>query len=440
MLLQFEVENFQSFKERQIFSLVASKYYRDHEDLLIQNHVPSLSGQSFLPAAVLFGPNASGKSNFIKAVSQLKLLVLRSATVTPDSLLPYTPFMLDSETRKDPTVFSVSFVVNNVRYDYEVAYNANEVLFEELLAYPNGRKQTLFVRRATTDNDIDKPIEVNPSLKVNKMTIGALRRNVLLLSLGAQLNNAKLLEIYSWFRDKLQLADTGYYNMQTLLDYSTDVLLGKHGEDSMLSLLDMLHKADFGISSARAEQLPVPPEAIESFRTLLNDDVYHTMLKEDSFYSNVLFRHSNGKESIELDIDTDSAGTKQFFTLLGPLLDVLEKGMILFIDEFDSSLHPLLSEELVSLFQSPKTNPNAAQLVITSHNMQLLDNSIFRRDQIWFTEKDARGASRLYPLSDYRPRKDESLLMGYIKGRYGALPLFPDDFYVTEEILFDRNE
>ena len=432
MLLHFEVENFLSFKQRQVFSLVASNYYNDHESALICADVPSLRGLSYLPVAAMFGPNASGKSNFFKAIEQLKVLVLNSAVVAPNLPLPYSPFMLDEHTKNEPTQFAISFTISGIRYDYEIAYDAGEIVFEELLTFPKGRKQTVFTRRAQNLDDgmrLHPQVEVNQNLKVNPFMISTLRENVLFLSLGAQLNNSKLLEVYTWFKDEIQLATTSGLNMDAFFNYSTEVLSGKLGELKRLSFIDKLQKADFGIDSVRVEYRPMPQEALEALKVVVSDEMYSQVFRDEKSYANVFLKHGNDKNSVELNINEDSAGIKQFFSLLGPLLDVLDKGLVLIVDEFDASLHPMLAEFLVKLFMSSDTNPNSAQLIVATHNMCLLSNTTLRRDQIWFTEKGSDGASHLYPLSDYRPRKDESLLTGYFKGRYGALPLFPEHFF-----------
>ena len=143
----------------------------------------------------------------------------------------------------------------------------------------------------------------------------------------------------------------------------------------------------------------------------------------------LLFMHpsSDNGEDVALDFDEESAGTRKLFALAGPWLDVLDKGFVLFVDELDTSLHPLLVRFLLSLMHNPKMNPSKAQLVFATHDTTVLDQTLLRRDQVWFIEKDKENASRLYPLSDYKPRKGEALQKGYLYGRYGAFP-FPGEF------------
>jgi len=430
MLLSFDVENYRSFKERQSFSLVANKYYNDYRGALIVDQLPGLKGYEYLPAAALFGPNASGKSNLFRAINQLKTLVMESAVLAPGTPLVYTPYQLDSSTRVEPTRFSITFTSDGIRYEYEIAYIASEVLFEELLSYPKGRKQVLFTRQTDSLSKSGIDVYTNPSLRMSRLAIDALRPNVLFLSLGAQLNNKVLLDLYAWFRDQLQVITAYSPDVNMLMDYSTSVLMGSYGEHKQSQIIDILGKADFGISKARVDTEQMPKELLSFIKATMNNELAQNILPEALSRNVVYLQHGSDEDAFELSIDDDSSGTRQFFSLLGPLIDVLDKGMVLIIDEFDTSLHPALSEVIVRLFQSRVTNPNGAQLVTATHNIHLLNNSTFRRDQVWFVEKDAGGASHLYSLDEYHPRKDESILTGYLKGRYGALPLFSDNFLV----------
>ena len=148
--------------------------------------------------------------------------------------------------------------------------------------------------------------------------------------------------------------------------------------------------------------------------------------EEDQDINELFFHHVTKQGKATFRLDDESMGTRNLLFLIGPILDILDKGLTLCIDELDSSLHPLLVRRLVELFHNPSLNVKGAQLIFSTHDTSLLDSEIFRRDQIWFVEKDSEQASKLYPLSDFSPRKNEALERGYLMGRYGGLPFFSE--------------
>jgi hypothetical protein len=185
--------------------------------------------------------------------------------------------------------------------------------------------------------------------------------------------------------------------------------------------------ADLGIAGLETEKQELSPE-VEDLAS-----AYHALtirLPE----TKLRLLHRFGDKTVPLPLDRESGGTIAYLSLLGPVVDALRKGIPLLVDELDASLHPLLAIELIRLFNSPSSNPNGAQLIFNTHDTNLLSSGVLRRDQIWFTEKGPDASSHLFPLSDFKPRRQENLENGYLQGRYGAIPFInPDDFVLRFE-------
>jgi AAA15 family ATPase/GTPase len=194
-------------------------------------------------------------------------------------------------------------------------------------------------------------------------------------------------------------------------------------------ILNLLRSADIGVADAQVKETEI---SIEELRQNVPPSVLARLEKDGLTKSQKLVEISlthkaDGIDPVALDFEEEeSAGTRRFFSLVGPWTDILDNGYTVFVDEIETSLHPILVKELLKLLLCSKNNPKGAQVVFTTHNPVLLDGALMRRDQIWFTEKSPAGATHLYPLTDYQPRKDEALAKGYLAGRYGAIPFMPE--------------
>jgi energy-coupling factor transporter ATP-binding protein EcfA2 len=419
VLIQFGVENFGSIDGEQTLSLVASNYYHDNENNVIDPGLPGLSGVRLLRGAALYGPNGSGKSTVIRAMGVLQMLVVGARG--PEVALPYDPFCLEPARRNEPTKFFVSFVQDHVRYEYELQYLPARVLFESLSAYPHGRERLWFSRRWDADANRYEWNRPAGNLKASSQLTKMVRDNALMLSVGAQLNNPQLAEVHRWFAGSLKVLSLSAESNPPLDPrFSAELLKSK----SPLSprLIDLVRHADLGVVDVSVEPVEPPPEMLEQLSVVVQPELLAQIAASSVKIS---FDHQGGDNIVPIDSSSESAGTQRLFALAGPWLDILENGHTAFIDELDASLHPLLLKELLRLMFSPKTNPKGAQVVFTTHNPYLLAGSVLRRDQVWFTEKDAGGGTHLYPLSDYRPRTKESRINGYLAGRYGAVPMIP---------------
>lgn len=352
---------------------------------------------------MIYGPNASGKSNLIKAIYFLQQFVLQSSTSFQEKQkIPLQPFRLHSKTGSEPSQFSVEFVCNGVRFTYQVALNEDQIISEELYAYPKNYRQTWFTRLW------------NPSLNVFDWYHGPnfkgefkvwelmTRTNALYLSTAVQFNSEQLKPIFLWFKDQLVIL----LKNNPIIETSFNPELTYEFLDDPKTrpwIIKFMECADVGIEDFQLLKEDAPPLRKTTIKTL------HKITDSDQ---KVLF-----------DLFQDeSDGTQRLFLQAGGWLKALGEGLVLCVDELDLHLHPNIVRYLIGLFHDPKINQKNAQLIFTTHDTSLLDCDFFRRDQVWFIQKDERQGSRLYSLLDFKPRKGEALGKGYLQGRYGALP------------------
>jgi hypothetical protein len=416
MLIEFRVANHRSFREEQALSMVAVN--RDHS--LEATHVidPKIKGAKdlrLLRSIALCGANASGKTNVIRALDFMRAMVVGSAQHQESARLNFRPFMLDEDSRKAPTRFEVTFLHEEIRYQYGFEFNEERIQSEWLHAYPSGLPRTYFERDASKEQEY----EFGPLFKGEKHRLTPLTRpNALFLSVAAQFNHPELTPVFVWFRDMLNcLMGTG--DRFDLVGYTIE---RSHRDPAFLAkVVRMLESSDTGISDFQVERAKMPPVEIEDPRTRVK-------LKfggeDQEGYKFNLFHRAQGK-AVSLPFEDESLGTHRILAYAGPFIDVLERGATIVVDELEQSLHPLLVLEILRLFHSPETNPKGAQILFTTHLPLLLDQEQIRRDQVWFTEKANSGATTLFPLTDFKPRtgKYESILKGYLSGRYGAVPV-----------------
>ncbi len=410
MLLRFSVSNYRSFDSEQELSLVASSL-KDGESAV---HAIPKAKLGALRVAAIYGANASGKSNVLRALSFVCDVVENShAGWKPQKKIPRQAFKMRPGRTGEPTAFRVDFVVDDVRHEYKFSVESERVVEESLHSFPEVRPRLMFRRSGDT-------FTFGKHLAGPNQLIGSLTRsNSLFLSAAAQNNHEALLPIYNWF--------AGAFRFEFgPREGPNDATLEICADASRKPRLErLLAAADLGLTgidfkerelSAETRQMfaalakAMPPEAAEQVQ--IPDRV-----PDVSF----LHRCEDG-ESVRFGPGDESTGTLAYFGLLGPVIDALESGGVLCVDELEKSLHPLLALEIVRIFNDKARNPNGAQLIFNTHDTNLLDAEMLRRDQIWFTEKDRCGATHLYPLTDFKPRREENLERGYLQGRYGAVP------------------
>lgn len=411
MLVEFRVQNFRSLRDEQLLSMVASK----DKTMLETNAVETgLSAVPYvLKSSVIYGANASGKSNLIKALQYMRDVVLQSAAIPPGQLFNVKPFLLDEDSAASPVEFEVTFLLGKIRYQYGFTMNAERILSEYLLVYKAFKPQRWFERRFDDDTGQDS-YEFGSGLKGTKQVWEkATRSNALFLSMAVQLNSEGLRPVYDWFAKKLVI-----FNEQEQLNSRFTVQMLKQ-PDSRKQICDFLQAADISISDIDVQTRKVPGQALHVDMVAGKTELKSEQVEQHQ----LLFSHVTEQGKAVFELADESSGTRNLLFLAGPVLDILQKGCVLVVDELDTSLHSLLVHELVRLFHRNEINQGDAQLIFSTHDTSLLDApDLLRRDQIWLVEKDVQQASMLVALSEFSPRKNEALERGYLMGRYGGIP------------------
>ena len=415
MLIEFTVQNFLSFREPAHFSLVKGSS-SELEDTNVIVH-DTLGTPSLLRSAAVYGPNAAGKSNLIKAMQVMKQMVVKSASETQaGEPLSVTPFLLDEDSAKHPCEFEMHFISEGVRYQYGFAATQKRIIEEWLLAYPKGRPQRWIDRRFDSKSQTYVWGTMDKLAGQKRLWQEATRPNALFLSTAIQLNNQQLQPVFKWFSEIFRVVGFGHWHPGFSIKMCEQ-------EDTRKDVISFLRAADIDIDDVKLEEKKFD---IHTLPDGLPDSVKNQLVKEfkDNSIVNVKTAHilSSGK-TVFFDLDDESDGTQKIFALSGPWKDTLEHGCVLVVDELHDNLHPVIVLFLVSLFHDPETNPRDAQLIFATHDTSILDQDVFRRDQVWFCEKDESHSTVLFPLTDFRPRKKvENLERRYLSGRYGALP------------------
>lgn len=408
MLIQFSFKNYKSFRDDTILDLSAAKMTE------FNNRVVNIGGEKILPVAAIYGANASGKSNIYEAFCYMSEYVEVSLHYGDDSehFEEYrpTPFLFDDKSANTESSFEVYFTIPNDPTEKSYNYGfciGKEGVTEEWLNYKakTARKYSPVFYRSETELDL------KGFNKVGRASIEtALNKEVLIVSLGAKLKIEKCKLVRDWFVAN-QFADFG----NAVTNYFMSRRLPKgfvEDEKIQEKVIDYLSSFDESIKGFHIEEIPKDDEP-----------------KDPSYSINTIHKKTNSDETVEIPLAMESAGTLKMFALYSELQEVISRGSVLFIDELNARLHPLLVRNFIMIFLNNETNFNHAQLIFTTHDTWQLSSQLLRRDEIWFTEKDKQGISTLYSLADFidedgsRIRKDESYEKNYLLGKYGAIPM-----------------
>ncbi len=414
MLIAFSVENFRSIRDLQTLSLVEPRTDRHLE----WSNLIDPESRRLLKTVAIFGPNASGKSNMISAMTWLRQFVLNSSKETQaKEQIDAQPFRLSTAKESAPCHLEIEFSWNDFEYRYGFEVTAKRVESEWLFRKsPKAKPATLFTREL-------QQIKVNAEffqegIGLEKHT----RENALFLSVCAQLagpESAKIIEWMNRFRPVSGLSEQSFFAF-------TATRMGdpKH----RAGLLKFAQNADFNICDLRSEVEEVTEAKLP---TNMPPEIRKMLLGQKFLQTDIKTAHekldADGKlvNRVEFDLAKDeSQGTQKFIALSGPITHTLEEGSILVVDELEARLHPKLTQAIVDLFHSPVNHKNA-QLIFAAHDVTLLDPERFRRDQIWFTEKNKQGATDLYSLAEFDPqnvRADTKFSRQYLLGLFGAIP------------------
>lgn len=418
MLLAFRAENARSFRQPMELSLHATALAQPE----VVRSIPwRTAGEllDVLPAAGVLGANASGKSNLLLVMDDMRRIVLSSFRYgTSDTPISRVPFLLSSSSRLEPTRYEVDVVIEGIRHEYGFVCDDDAIQREWAYHYPRGRRKLLFERTGM------KAVRIgDEDASTGRETKRLLRANALLSSTGAATDYSPAVRIFRWMSANLLLAEAQNREVRHAL---TVAMLEE--DKYRQRCLQLLRAADLGIVNARLRQ---PDDDLsqryEQAIRLLNDVSPEDETFEVPPLVEIELFHQSNEGPVPFGNFDESLGTVVWLGLIGPVIRTLIDGSVLLLDELDSSLHPGLVRELIRLFQDPETNPHRAQVIFNAFDMSVLSQRrtkrLLGRDQIWFTEKDEDGGTRLYPLTDFAPRKDEAIDDRYLRGRYGAVPL-----------------
>lgn len=456
MLIAFAVENYRSIRDTVTLDMAAAPTTKELPDWVAADGAGTtgLSEKSLLlKAAAIYGANASGKSNVIRAFNTMQMLIEQSAAFKPDQKLPYAPFRFDKHADQ-PTNLSVKFIVDHTWYEYSFAYKDSGIIWETLSYRPKSRLRLIFHResqnsQANKNTTAVVRIPQRSPLALDKSIAERVPRQSLLLSWAVQrfTGTSGVESPYRWLTETCttlnRAPDSPFPQNDALQGAATEYLSGAAGQSKRQWMLSALRMADLGIDDVSVIERDVVgnvsalPEELASILPGYDREskTFHQKARV------MLFHHKAAPEDVRLSVGDESEGTAQFLGLAVLVLGALEHGKTLLVDEIDCSLHPDLVESILALFRSTTTNPHHAQLIFSAHNRDLLDRRnewnahthalepmpLLRRDQIWFTQKSAKGATALYPLTSFSVRQEESVRRGYRAGRYGALPVIDNE-------------
>ena len=422
MLVQFSIRNFKSFREKATLSLVASGYDKNTREIDNVTSLASTTGaMRLLKSAVIYGANASGKTKLVEAMIFMKQFIHTSDNNNVNNLINIEPFLLDTYSEFEPSEFEVILLENDIRYRYGFKLLPTHVVSEWLYKKQKDTEVEIFYRNLQEFESHPRLSDFRIGKKVAKEKM--VQDKTLWLTAAAKWQDKVSKIVQKWFQS-FHILSTGL-NDQAYRAYT----LGKIKEGRMRRVINDFVKA----ASIGLEEVSVTDIGIDALPDNLPMSVRERIIQNISNEEGALIEDiatyrkydRNGIQVGNKDFpieNHESAGTKKYLALSGPILDVLSNGSILMVDELDARLHPNLVYKLTELFNSTKHNPTSAQLIFTTYNTNLLNSDLLRRDQIWFTEKDRYGVSTLYSLNDYSPRKNENLEKNYIQGKYGAIP------------------
>ena len=424
MLVDFTTSNFMSIKDEVCLSLVARPSADRNDTHIVAPKLPEPSSPiRLVRTTAIYGPNAGGKTNLLIALSTMQKIIKTSSQSLDE--LPIVSFQFDPKYRDQPSTFDATFILDGIRYQYGFSATATHIYDEWLFAWPHGRVQTWFERSGDEYN-------FGPRLTGSKNAWKtATRHNSLFLSTAVALNSDQLKPIADWFSNSLHVSVVGHWSES----FTTGLCRADSSGDAITKrdIVDFLNSADFSIKDILVVDEEFSKDKLpEDIPVIVREEIAKG-LKGKKLYRVYFVHHVGDDPPTELELHAESHGTQKVFALAGPWLDVLREGSTIVIDELEDSLHTSLVRHLINWFHSNKTNPKGAQLIFTTHNTSILNQEIFRRDQIWFCQRNSRFETELFPLTQFGPRKGfENLERSYLTGRYGAVPYLRDLEYALE--------
>lgn len=428
MLLRFGVENHRSIQGYQELSLITSKL-KDLDSGVIpvgeSEHEPIFASA----VTAIYGANASGKSTMLHALHfAVKQIIYSHSRNSESKGIATHPFALDSESKNKPSRYDLDVVIDGTRYHYGFILDSERIIQEWLYSIPlNAARRIKSVLFARDENDEGEPFYFGKSLKgENKQISRLVRKNSLFISAAAQNSHPQLSKIFDFFSSKFTERLNHSISAVTLAHQLRKYL--SENEESRNKALNFLSQADIGVNGITFTITPIEDKTKQfaaDFEQMMKKHVPAALdapvLPAESVAAH-LYHTGEGGEEYKISLNNESQGTISLLSLLGPIFDRLTNGGLLLLDELNSTLHPLVSRELIKMFASPESNPRGAQLIFTTHDTNLLNWGLLRRDQIWLAEKNDKGSSHFYSMAEIKVRASDNLEKGYLTGRFGAVP------------------
>ena len=431
MLIDFSVQNFKSFNSKQELSMVASTSTKENYNLHSIKEINSFGVKNVLKSAGIFGANASGKSNLANALYAFKTIVLKSLkSIDEKSINIAIPFLLKDDYFDQNTEFEITFLANGNLYRYGISIN-DEKIAEEWLYWTKTSRETLLFHRKGQNLDFNQrsfpEAKSFVSRDGDKWLIEKTKTFVPFISVLSQFDGEKSVVVTDWFQSLRIVSGLNDYGFK---DFTTDLFENDTAfKDWALEILKSLQIKDIVISEVE-ENIPLPKSSKSIDDTDLNDAITklqgfieRNKIKKKEI--EIIKANSRTGELFSFPLAFESEGTKKLIYLLGPLFDVIKNEKVLVVDEFDNKFHTLLCKFIIELYN--KSNQGCSQIIVTCHDTNLLTKDLFRRDQIWFIEKNEQNESEIYSLVEYKEhytRKEGSYSKDYLSGKYGAIPLF----------------
>lgn len=423
MLIEFRFGNYRSFRDEAILSMEATGLGRFKSSLISYNSL------NLLPAVAIYGKNGGGKSNVIRAF-WLAVQFIKNAQRTQyeDAEIPVRPFLLNDYSKDAPTFFEFTYVLDKVKYIYGFSATKEKVFSEYLYHSPKGQKAMVFART-------NQEFTFTEEKAKRKLISEAVAPNQLFFSVACTMNDAACVSAMKWFREYVFFSRDYTDIPKQLLSYSNDKNMLAAISDYAKAADLGIEKMDFEFKDAEIDNLETIIDMPENMKSALS--AFMQALKENSNSSEISLQKNEVKAtsyhkgvnkdgeklSFALGLADESDGTRKLMSIAPAIESVLNKGGLVLVDELEKELHPMLVNYIVAKFQSKNANPNAAQIVFTTHNTELLNMELLRKDQLYFADKSRKdGASELYSISDFSTKTADNIRKGYLAGKYGATP------------------
>lgn len=425
MIIDFTVENFRSIKGPATLSFVAQKGRRSagrtggailtDDEIAPPRNLPG-RGLGLMPVLALYGPNASGKSNMVRALDEFLLLMASGADSRRRLAGRFLPFLLDENGSEMPRTFEIRVAVAERIYSYALSIGDEGVILLERLDYsprPEKRQSERLLYSRTWDAKAQEYhiLTGDDFAGAHVQLLDTLQNHEPFLTLLVRRLRIEVVKPLAWW---LRMRMPGIWQGDEALHESVVATAGRDRSGTYRKALELIRRFDVGLTDIEIEGIETRSGEAEEYE----------------FYA----IHKHGAEEIRWPLELESLGTRRLFPLAYFIISALEDGSCLVIDEFGANFHPHIAHHIIKLFQNPQTNPSGAQLIFTSHDTRLWRDQLLRRDQIWFTEKESDGGTRLFPLTDFKVRNDLALEKAYLDGRFGAVPNLPEPEELLREV------